>query len=195
MYSEQASREAAATEAGSLEDFLRTCALRLTLRRPASGEMSRVHELLQRTNQLNATLRRSSAADLQEYFADPSRYHMTVALLRDKFGDYGLIGLAAAEKERDAWNILELACSCRAMGKGVEEALLQHVGEEAGREGVPVLPLDFRRTDRNGQLLTLLERAGFRPAGPESQEILPLSRTRGGPDVPTSFPDWLEIVH
>ena len=193
MYMQQAKREAAAASSGSMEAFLRSCQLRLTLRRPTEGEMSRAHELLQRTNQLNATLRRSSLADLQEYFRRSSDFEVCVGLLEDKFGDYGLIGLGIAAKNGKEWSILELALSCRAMGKGVEEALIFELAEKAANAGAAGLALDFRATERNQLLLSILQRLRFQGAVPDLGSTGKLVRTSSEDRDRASYPAWLEI--
>jgi FkbH-like protein len=192
-YVEQSKREEAAASAGSMEDFLRSCQLRLVLRRPAEGEMSRVHELLQRTNQLNATLRRSSLAELQNYVKRPADFETRVALLQDKFGDYGLIGLGIAAKDGGDWSIVELAFSCRAMAKGVEEALLLDLSENAARSGAHGLSVDFRRTDRNQQLLEILRGLDFQGAVPDVGSHGKLTRPIGKTSERPAYPPWLEI--
>ena len=192
-YVQQAKREEAAASAGSMEEFLRSCQLRLALRRPMEAEMSRVHELLQRTNQLNATMRRSSLAELQGYFRKASDFETRVALLEDKFGDYGLIGLGIAAKNGKEWSIVELAFSCRAMAKGVEEALLLDLSESAAKGGATGLAVNFRRTDRNQQLLGILQSVGFQGPVPEVGSQAKLSRPVGETGNGRSYPVWLEI--
>src|SRR5262249_49923182 len=191
MYAEQSEREAAAASAESIEAFLTSCRLELTLRRPVEVEIARLHELLARTNQLNATLRRTSLAEIQGYYANPDRFELCAALLADKFGDYGLIGLAIAERGAGSWSLLELAFSCRAMGKHVEHALLLHLAEEARRRGAESLAIDFQPTDRNGQLRSILDAVGFAPAGAGRNGAVRLIRNVNGEGA--AYPSWLTI--
>jgi FkbH-like protein len=197
-YTQQTKREEAAAEAaasgstGSMEAFLKSCQLRLSLRRPAEGEMSRVHELLQRTNQLNATMRRSSQADLQGYWRAADNFETCVALLEDKFGDYGLIGLGIARKNGKDWEVMELAFSCRAMGKGVEEALVLDLAQRASRSGAAGLAIEYQRTDRNQQLLSILQGLQFGGDVPDVGAKSRLFRPNR-PEDAGAFPSWLEI--
>lgn len=194
-YAEQAERETAAASAESIEAFLMSCRLELTLRRPSEVEIPRMHELLQRTNQLNATLRRTSLADLRRYYGEPDRFDVCAALLADKFGDYGLIGLGIAERGASTWSLLELAFSCRAMGKHVEHALLLELSRRAGENAAAALAIDFQATDRNGQLRGILDGLGFEPAdgnGSGGTGVVRLVRDlRGGDTTP---PPWLKIL-
>lgn len=191
-YVEQAKRETAAASAESIEAFLTNCRLELTLRRPTESEIPRMHELLQRTNQLNATLRRTSLADLQGYFAEPDRYELCAASLTDKFGDYGLIGLGIAERGSSAWSLLELAFSCRAMGKSVEHALLLHLSRRAQQQEASHLEIDFKSTERNQQLLAILKSVDFAPEHTGADGAVRLVRDlRNGR---AADPPWLKIL-
>lgn len=161
-YQQQSERKQAEKQSsGNLEDFLRSCQLKLELRAPEAGEVSRVHELLQRTNQLNATLSRPDLAQLQSQFAHPKQYAMRIAKLSDRFGDYGLIGYATVQRGKSAWQLLDLAFSCRSMGRGVELALVNHFATEAALHGANALEIRFLVGPRNQQMLEILKSAGF----------------------------------
>ncbi len=145
---------------GSYSEFLKSCNLQIELRNPSLGEISRVAELLQRTNQLNATLRRSSEDDLKDYFTINEKYEIIIAKLKDKFGDYGLIGVIISEKKDNYWEIIELACSCRAMGRGVEAALITTLSNLACKQ-VNILQIKFINTDRNIKIKEILTDHNF----------------------------------
>lgn len=195
-YIEQSQRELVSTSSASLEEFLRSSNLQLSIRRPAPTEVPRVSELLQRTNQLNATLRRTSLDEVQSFYAEPERYELLAAHLLDRFGDYGLIGLAFAERGPVEWRLLELAFSCRAMGKHVEHAVLLDLARRARANGSQRLVIDFLPTERNGQMLEILRELSFQEepnAGEQTNcQQLHLVRHLVGQELP--FPDWLNLA-
>lgn len=193
-YQQQAERQTLEKEyeEGAYEDFLLNCQLKLNLRAPLAGEISRVHELIQRTNQLNATMRRTTMADLQDCFKNPDRYAFQVTLLEDRFGDYGLIGVVIAEKQARCWKIIELAFSCRAMGKQVENACLNHLAQTATEAQAQDLFIHFIKTARNEQMYRILTEVGFRPAdGTADAEEVDLFRPLT-PEV-VEYPAWFKI--
>jgi FkbH-like protein len=158
----------------------------------SAGETSRVFELLQRTNQLNATLTRTSLEQLQAYLASPASHVMHVASLRDRFGDYGLIGFVACEIEGTRWPLLELALSCRAAGRGVERAMLNHLGALAQKAGAKSLVLRYVSGPRNQEMLRILSECGF--AGPGGAEGVPAELVRDlKPGTSFAHPDWLSV--
>jgi FkbH-like protein len=161
----------------------------------SAGETSRVFELLQRTNQLNATLTRTSLEQLQGYLASPARHVMHVAILRDRFGDYGLIGFVACEIEGARWRLLELALSCRAAGRGVERAMLSHLGALAQKAGAESLVLRYVAGPRNQEMLRILRECGFAgPGDAGGAEGVPAELVRDlKPGTSFAHPDWLSV--
>jgi FkbH-like protein len=174
MYKEQARRAAAeATVAPvNLTEFYKSCAFRLELRRPELAATGRVEELIQRTNQLNATGKRTQRDDLQRYLADASRYYVATASLRDKFGDYGLIGVCIAERKGTDWEMIEFDFSCRAMGKLVEHALLSHMCSTIRESGGSAVTLRFKKTSRNREMRKILQDFGFSATDETDEQVL-----------------------
>ena len=196
-YKEQERRREAQQASGEgYHEFLRSSQLRLALRPVASGEASRVFELLQRSNQLNATLGRTTMDALDAYLADPGRYLLRVARLEDRFGDYGLVGVAACAIREDGLQILELAFSCRCAGRGVEQAMVNHLGEVARSLGARSQYIEFVHGPRNQRMFEILLECGFAPArevsradGASVRLCRPLSH-----GAPLEAPDWLTMA-
>jgi FkbH-like protein len=156
------SQRVAAADASSPEQFLASLDLRLDLHRAKPEELARVAELIGRTNQLNATLARTGLPELQRYLTAPAELDVRVAYLSDRFGDYGLIGVAVIERDGNDFRLRELAFSCRAMGRNVETAMLTYLGRALrGAGDGTALVVDFLPTERNGELRKILEGAGF----------------------------------
>jgi FkbH-like protein len=166
MYREESQRSAAQAEFGADTDafarFLHSSELRLETREAKPSELSRVAELLVRTNQLNATLKRLEAAEVVGYH-ESDRRAVHIVKLGDRFGDYGMIGTALSELHDDELGIVELALSCRAMGRRVEDALLEEVIGHAADSGMRVVSIEVTRTSRNQQIFEALTRVGFAP--------------------------------
>jgi FkbH-like protein len=194
-YKQAAARKDAERSSGKLEDFLRSCELKLDLQPALPTDASRIFELLGRTNQLNATLARTSLGQLKQYLEDAGKFHPLTARLSDRFGDYGLIGFGVARQGRDHWQILELAFSCRAMGRGVERAMLHAFAIDAKAAGAGSVFIDFVCGPRNQQMLEILKECGFRGANDHApiegitlRLDLPLGET-----LTLTAPDWLEM--
>jgi FkbH-like protein len=192
-YRAEAARAAVQTSAGpgaNRETFLATLELRLTLRTPTEADLGRVAELLQRSNQLNATQRRTGLAELRTMLATHPG-GMLVAELEDRFGEYGLIGVAVAAPTDGAWDVAELAFSCRAMGKDVEHATLLELAARADRAGARSIRLGFHRTPRNGEMERILREVGMVTTSEDGDDLV-LERELGRGDV--ASPAWIEVI-
>jgi FkbH-like protein len=192
MYKEQAQRAVAETEVdrANIRQYYKSCDFRLDIRRPDTAMTARIEELIQRTNQLNATGNRTTRADLTRYLSSPSQYYVASASLQDRFGDYGLIGVCIARREESGWEIIEFDFSCRAMGKHVEHALLSHLCRTVGGAPGSTLTMRFRKTSRNKGMRSILQEFGFQPTT-ESDETIELRLVVAANNY--AYPEWLRM--
>jgi FkbH-like protein len=192
MYKEQARRAEAeiAVDPANVFQYYKSCNFELDIRRPHAALTPRIEELIQRTNQLNATGNRTTRAALLEYLANPSGYYVACASLKDRFGDYGLIGVCIARRDAASWEIIELDFSCRAMGKHVEHAVLAHLCRTVGRDSDSALTVSFRKSSRNKEMRSILQEFGFEPRS-ETEETLDLRLQVAGRKY--DYPEWLQL--
>ena len=108
--------------------FLRDAQVQVELREgPAAvqPDLGRIEELINRSNQLNFTKRRVTRPELEASLPDPARRWGTVRV-RDRFGDYGLVGIYCLN---EAENRLEqFVFSCRILHLGIEQFTYAHLG-------------------------------------------------------------------
>jgi len=100
---------------------------------------------------------------LTDKLAQPGNKGWTVRV-RDAFGDYGLVGAMVCEATDDGLRTDTFLLSCRALGRGVEDRMLDELrrfAQERGHEGV-VIP--FVPTARNRPALEFLSRVCEIPA-------------------------------
>jgi FkbH-like protein len=117
-------------------------------------------QLLAKTNQFNLTTRRRSAAEVEE-FANTPGGQAVVVRVRDRFGEAGVVGLALARMQGDYCRIDSLLLSCRVIGRGIETALLAHIGEQARRSGANRLIGEFIATKKNAPCADFYSDHGF----------------------------------
>ncbi|MDE3075675.1 MAG: methoxymalonyl-ACP biosynthesis protein FkbH, partial [Chloroflexota bacterium] len=153
---DEGQRQNALTASTSLADFLAHLDLLVEVRPPEGGEWGRVAQLTQKTNQFNLSLRRRSLAEVQA-FQGP----VLVLKASDRFGDYGLVGATVLRPAGPVWELDSLLMSCRALGRGIEDAFLHVIGGMASRQGAKALAAPYVEGLRNSQVLSFLARAGF----------------------------------
>ena len=145
----------------AIEDFLRSCAIEVELSTPSDVmTLDRCHELLMRSNQLNLTTRRYSRDELEALVIDPFQAAVAVQV-RDRFGNYGLVGFLTFRASDDGLVVVEdLVLSCRVAKKYIENAVLEAVRTVVAAEA-PAIEMTFMPTPRNGALLEALRTLGL----------------------------------
>ncbi len=177
-------------EENDFESFLHSCGLRLEIRSAMSDDLPRVSELIQRTNQMNATLKRFDLLEIRKKFTSDTD-HIFITKLGDNFGDYGIIGTAICSIEESQISIDELALSCRAMGRKVEHALLEEVVGFCQDNDLMKIGINVQKTSRNHQIISILEECGFEDSDSEGQihlYELDVSGRKG-----REFPPWFTL--
>lgn len=163
MYREASQREAAAKSFASIEDYLRSLGLRLTLHVNDASLLPRMAQLTQKTNQFNVTTRRYSEADLRAML-EGGAHRLLAFRVADNFGDYGITGLAIVARDPgDAVAVLDTyLMSCRVLGRNLERAFFDHLIRLLEIERVSILRAEYIRTTKNDQVKDLFERLGMR---------------------------------
>lgn len=97
-------------------DFLYQSETIVVIDRDCISHIDRIEELVNRTNQLNFTKVRSSKEELEVLCKRPD-VDSGCVYVRDKYGDYGIVGFFAIKDGR----CLHFLFSCRTIGQGVEQ--------------------------------------------------------------------------
>lgn len=147
MYQVEETRKTAA--AGFSDDymaFLRSCEIRMNITPLSEAHLERVHELTQRTNQMNFSGTRYDR-DLLRQIMQEIHYDNYVIDVEDRFGTYGIVGFCVVDNRVPL--IKDLMFSCRIQAKHIEHALLAWLIRRY-REPVPRdVFASYRKTDRN----------------------------------------------
>lgn len=106
----------AKTQASNNLDFLYASNTQVDICHDCISELDRIHELVNRTNQLNYTKIRSSKEDLRELLSNP-KIQSGYVKVKDNFGDYGIVGFYALDGD----SLIHFLFSCRTIGQGVEQ--------------------------------------------------------------------------
>jgi FkbH-like protein len=173
QYAENASRQALLDASASLDDFLSGLDMSLAYGPFQAVDLSRIAQLVNKTNQFNPTTRRRTAQELAAV-ADASSGCLTLQLrLLDRFGDNGLVAAIILAPIADAPGMLEVdtwVMSCRVFGRELEAETMNLAVEAARSRGVTALRAEYMPTPKNGVVRDLYPKLGFAPSGaaPES---------------------------
>ncbi|MEO7986619.1 MAG: HAD-IIIC family phosphatase, partial [Gemmatimonadales bacterium] len=184
QYHETRSREAYRSSAGTVEDFLRGLKLRVHIDQVTDATMGRVVQLLAKTNQFNLTTRRHDEPGLRREMAS-GKWRVYTMRVADRFGDFGLTGIAIAVPGPEVWHLESLLLSCRVIGKSAESALLAQIAADGRASGARGLSAEFIDSGRNQVAASFLPNHGFESRGG--------GRAFRGLDIPgPDWPEWIE---
>ena len=159
-YTARAAALAEQSQATDLAGFLSGLAMKGRLYRPEDGDIARVAQLEQKTNQFNLTTRRYQEPAIRDFLARND----TVVLafrLADRLGDHGLVSTLIARQEDDELRIDSWLMSCRVFSRSAEQFILRGLIDIAARRGVTRLLGEYRPTAKNDVVADLYERMGF----------------------------------
>jgi len=182
-------QEAAGRLGMSHQEFLEYCQTRIGIRRGTPADVPRILELMRRTHQLNSTGVICSPEQVESFVSDP-RYRVYVAELRDRFADYGRIGVAVCRLDGGIWRLTSFLLSCRVLSRGISGYFLAWLRGQALREGATEFRGYYKPSDRNHRMKSLYQLAGFRPLHQESEVTVYACR----PAIEPEPPHWLTVA-
>jgi FkbH-like protein len=147
FYQVEANRQGiAASFSNDYMAFLRHCQIQLTVCPMTEENLERVHELTQRTNQMNFSGNRYDRDLLRKVLSSP---HLDTFVLscEDRFGSYGVIGFSIVDRREP--RMTDLMFSCRIQSKRVEHAFLAWVIRKYIAETNRDFYANYRKTPRN----------------------------------------------
>jgi FkbH-like protein len=169
-YREEAARKELARSFTSVDDFLASLDMRVTLARFDAMHLPRVVQLLARSNQFNLTTRRESEAACEALMRAGADVLPLYVKLSDKLGDYGLISVVIAHTAGDALEIDTWVMSCRVLARGVEEYAMNHVVAKARELGASRVVGRYVPTAKNKMVADFYGRFGFTRTPPREEE-------------------------
>ena len=148
LYAAERERGAAKASVGSIDEWLESLGISVTVEPLNAANLARTAQLLNKTNQMNLSTRRLSEAELVEWTkgGDRALWSVTVS---DKFGSAGLTGIFSVEADDTAASVVDFVLSCRVMGRKIEHCMLHLASEWARARGLRTLRAELKPTAKN----------------------------------------------
>src|SRR5262245_39113932 len=190
LYAQRRARqEEAKAFGGSRDEFLRYSQTQVTIAPAMPGDLARLHELSVRTHQFNSSGRPVSGEEFA-HLLDSADHRVITVRLADRFGDDGMIGgCVLAVTGTATWRVELLMMSCRALGRGVIDAVLTWICRTALLAGAERVMLACVINPRNIPLRIALTSAGFRTSSEAGVHAAEYVRDLSQP-LP-ELPDWV----
>lgn len=160
LYQAQRHRQAERLDAGDIDTWLHGLATIVVVDPLSKANLTRVVQLLNKTNQMNLRTRRMTERETRQWAAQPGN-HMWAFRVTDRLGDSGITGIASVSMQGDRCVVADYVLSCRVMGRKVEETLLAWLVAQARELGACQLVLELLPTAKNQPCLEFLRRSGL----------------------------------
>lgn len=164
-FASEAARETLKASAPDLAGFLKGLGMRADAGPFREGDLERIVQLFNKTNQFNLTTRRVAEGQVRSWLSDPAVFTLA-ARLSDRYGDYGLVACLTARATGGDLVVEDWLMSCRVLGRGLEHLCFNRLLAEARRRGARSLVGTRVETAKNGLTANLYTSLGFSPDGP-----------------------------
>jgi FkbH-like protein len=158
-YKQQIKRQQIQQNSNDWNEFLEDLQLVCEISKMNSEQLPRVSQLSLRTNQFNSTTLRRSESEVNNYLST-DKNHIWVVNIRDRFGDYGLVGSIFFSEKKESLEVDSFMLSCRALGRGVEHKMVSALGEKALKLGLKSVNIKFTPTEKNTPIFKFLTENG-----------------------------------
>ncbi len=144
----------------NIDDYLKSLELQMSIYLDEPSQIERMSQLSQKTNQFNLTTKRYTNAEIRNF--TESKDCMTfVFKVEDKFGDFGITGMAIVLLNGKNAIFDTFLMSCRVIGRNLEYAFMNHILNELRVNGIGHIEASYKKTIKNEQVEMFFEKAGF----------------------------------
>jgi FkbH-like protein len=164
FYRGNARRSVRAKAIGDHGKFLESLQMHMTVAPFDGVGRARIAQLISKSNQYNLTTRRYSEAEVAA-MQSSSELETLQVRLGDLFGDNGMISVVICRKQASHWDIDTWVMSCRVLGRGVEQAVLNLLAVRASATGAHELRGLYIPTAKNALVKDHYARLGFAQSG------------------------------
>lgn len=162
MYAANASRNSSIKDYSTYEEYLKSLEMHAEIAPFSPMYMSRIAQLIGKTNQFNLTTKRFTQAEI-EAMAASDEYITLYGKLSDKFGDNGVISVVIGHRESDSLHILLWLMSCRVFKRGMEYAMFDKLLETSKDLGIKKIVGYYYPTEKNKLVKEFYGEVGFSP--------------------------------
>tara|TARA_B100000530_G_C15929811_1_gene476421 strand:+ start:1173 stop:2786 length:1614 start_codon:yes stop_codon:yes gene_type:complete len=139
------------------EHWINQLKIKINIEEVNKKNTERTIQLLNKTNQMNMrTIRYSENEFKKKYLSTKSKDKIYVANVRDKFGSYGLTGIISYKCFEKKYEVEDFVLSCRVMGRGVEETLINYIKKLGKKEKKQKIIFRHLETKKNKPMLNFL---------------------------------------
>jgi FkbH-like protein len=166
MYEQEQNRQKLESSTENLNEYLKKLNIKIKIKLNDKFSISRISQLILKTNQFNLTTKRYQEEEIKEFVEDKTII-VGCSEVEDKFGENGITNVFIIKIKSNEWIIDTFLLSCRVMGRGVEEGVIGKILEIAKNKGIERITATFIPTEKNKPSENFLKNYGFEKNGKE----------------------------
>lgn len=178
--------------ADTYEDYLADLNIQIEVNLNDHNSTPRIAQLSNKTNQFNLTTKRYSEAEINSKMASLESDVLSVRLY-DNNTVYGLIGVVVLNYENDIASIESFFMSCRALGRGVEQALLSEIFDLSVSKKKDKIIGTFIPTKKNAMVKDFFQKHSFLPVKLNGDEKTFNWIYKILPNEKISYPNYIKL--
>lgn len=161
QYQDNALRGKFMASGTDMDGFLRSLQMRLVWRPFDRTGLTRIVQLINKTNQFNLTTRRYTVDEVLAVMSDTHAIGLQFRLM-DRFGDNGIIAIVIGKMQQEDLYIDTWLMSCRVLGRHVENATLAQIVDSARTLGAKRIVGQYIETPKNALVKDHYLKMGFK---------------------------------
>jgi len=161
MYSQEQNRQKLESNTENLNEYLKKLDIKIKIKLDNKIAISRISQLILKTNQFNLTTKRYQEEQIKEFVEDETMI-VGCSEVEDKFGENGITNVFIIKTKSNEWIIDTFLLSCRIMGRGIEEGIVGKILEIAKQKGIEKITATFIPTEKNKPAENFLKNYGFK---------------------------------
>ena len=163
-YENNFKREQIKTKYKDYKEYLKSLKMKSLFKNFNKYNMTRVTQLINKTNQFNLTMKRMSEKDVLK-ISNNKDYLTISANLEDKFGDNGIVTILIAEIKKRRLEIKSWLMSCRVFNRNLEIALFDQLIILCKKKGIENIHGTFIPSDKNNIVKNFYASLNFKKNG------------------------------
>lgn len=142
-------------------EYLKSLKMVATIENFKEINLSRITQLVNKTNQFNLTTKRYSPAEIEEVYRGEN-YIALSGRLQDKFGDNGLISIIIGSIKNQHLKIELWVMSCRVIKREMEYAMFESLIKECTKKNIKSISGKYIPSLKNNMVKNLYQDLGFK---------------------------------
>ncbi len=176
LYKSESKRKKLKDSFKSLSEWIETLELIINIESLQNKNLQRTLQLLNKTNQMNLSTRRLNENELAKWMNDKSNYLWTIRA-KDKFGDYGIIGILSIAVKNNTAQLVDFILSCRVVGRCIEDVMIEFLKEFCSKNKFKKIVGVYKKTNKNSLCFSFLKKINLISEKEHSFQFYPTLKT------------------